>query len=86
MKHAAQSTLVKLQPLLQRIRTYDELVEKSPGVFYRRSEPFLHFHDDRQGIFADLRLKPDEDFTRFQVDTSTSQAELISRIEVALVR
>ncbi len=84
MKHATQSTLAELQPLLRRIRAYVELVEKSPGVFYRKSKPFLHFHDDPSGIFADLRLNRDEDFTRFQVDSVELQLALISHIEFAL--
>jgi hypothetical protein len=70
--------------LLQRIRSFDGLVEKSPGIFYRKSKPFLHFHDDPSGIFADVRLKPDEEFTRFQVDSSEMQSSFLLHVATAL--
>ena len=30
--------------VLAEVRTWDRVVERKPGVFYVRSEPFLHFH------------------------------------------
>lgn len=86
MKHATSATLDALSPLLQRVRAFDGLVEKSPGIFYSKSKPFLHFHYDPAGTFADLRLKPDEEFTRFRVDSSEEQSEFLMRIATALSR
>jgi len=86
VKHATRSTLNALSPLLERIRTYEELVERSPGVFYRKSKPFLHFHEDPAGIFADVRLMSDEEFTRFQVNSSELQSTFLSHVEAALSR
>ena len=31
-------------------------IEKSPGVFYRSRRAFLHFHEDGDDIYADVRL------------------------------
>ena len=32
------------------------LVEKRPGIFYRKSKAFLHFHEDSSGVHADVRF------------------------------
>jgi hypothetical protein len=86
VKHATSATLDALLPLLDRVRAFGGLVEKSPGIFYRKSKPFLHFHDDPAGIFADVRLKPNEEFTRFQVNSSELQSTFLSHVEDALSR
>jgi hypothetical protein len=83
VKHATAATLDAIAPLLAKIRALDGLVEKSPGVFYRKSKPYLHFHDDPTGIFADVRLKPDGDFTRFQVDSNELQSAFLSHVEAS---
>jgi hypothetical protein len=46
MKHASESTLEGLTPLLERLRSFDALIERRPGVFYRKNKAFLHFHED----------------------------------------
>jgi hypothetical protein len=84
MKHASASTLKVLASLLERLRTFEGLVEKSPGVFYRKSKAFLHFHEDPKGIFVDVRLKSDEPFTRLPVTTAHQRSTLVSRVERAL--
>jgi hypothetical protein len=56
MKHATPATLKQLEPLLARIRGLGGLVERKPGIFYRRSSAFLHFHEDDAGLFADAKL------------------------------
>ena len=33
-----------LADLLAEVRTWGGVIEKSPGVFYVRRQPFLHFH------------------------------------------
>jgi hypothetical protein len=70
--------------LLDRLRSIDGLVEKRPGVFYRRSKAFLHFHEDPSGIFVDIRINVDEPFTRLPVSTRGQQSELVSTITRAL--
>ena len=68
MKHASLETLRRLEPLLARIRALDGLVERKPGIFYRKSSAFLHFHEDDAGLFADAKLNG-VDFERMPVST-----------------
>jgi hypothetical protein len=84
MRHASEETLLRLTPLLERLRTIDGLVEKQPGVFYRRSRAFLHFHEDPEGIFADVRLRFEDPFTRLAVTTRKQQSELFNAVNAAL--
>jgi hypothetical protein len=84
MRHASHETLERLGPLLEQLRTIDGLVEKGPGVFYRRSKAFLHFHDDPAGIFADVRLRHEDSFTRLAATTRKQQSALLVEIKRAL--
>ena len=56
MKHARDAALDTLEPLLRELREIDGMAEKKRGVFYRRSQAFLHFHEDPEGMFADVRV------------------------------
>jgi hypothetical protein len=84
MKHASESTLEGLTPLLERLRSFDALIEKRPGVFYRKNKAFLHFHEDPVGLFVDVRLRVDDPFTRLPVSTPRQQSTLIAKVERAL--
>ena len=84
MKHASEETLKVLTSLLTRIRSMDGLVEKRPGVFYRKSKAFVHFHEDPEGLFVDVRTHDDQPFTRLPVTTSRQQSALIEMIRRAL--
>ena len=75
MKHATIETLARLDSLLQDIRKIPGLTERSPGVFYRRSSAFLHFHDDPAGIFADL--KSGESWERLPVNSPRERSILV---------
>jgi hypothetical protein len=45
-----------LADVLAEVRAWDGVVEKSPGVFYTRRQPFLHFHLTAEGERrADIR-------------------------------
>lgn len=46
--------LKKLEPLLREVRK-SSLKEKKFGVFYRGSSAYLHFHEDKEGIFVDIK-------------------------------
>ncbi|MGN6516287.1 MAG: hypothetical protein ACTHLR_10675 [Rhizomicrobium sp.] len=59
MKHATPEALDRLEPLLKRLRAIPQLREKSRGVFYRGSRAFLHFHEDGELLWADIRLGAD---------------------------
>ena len=77
MKHATASVLDQLTTLLADIRRLP-LKEKSRGTFYCRAKAFLHFHEDPEGLFADLRIG--SDWERMPVDTKADQARLLRRI------
>ena len=84
MKHAGPDALARLAPLLRQLRAIAGLKEPRPGVFYRRSKAFLHFHDDPKGLYADVRPDPNGDFERIKIDPDDQGAALIARIEAAL--
>jgi hypothetical protein len=78
VKHAGQDAVEALEPFLAELRTVAGLVEKRPGVFYRKSRAFLHFHEDPSGLHADVRLGPA--FERRRVETAAERAALLERI------
>ncbi|HUO06234.1 MAG TPA: hypothetical protein VMU16_13635 [Candidatus Binataceae bacterium] len=81
MKHAGPAALDRIEPVLAKIRKVAGLTEKKRGVFYRRSQAFLHFHEDPMGLFADLRAG--DDFIRFPVNTDRQASALIKRVAAA---
>ena len=76
MKHAGAAALDQLEPLLSELRALPSLRERSRGVFYRKSQAFLHFHEDPKGLFADLR--DGADFARFDVTEAAGRADLLA--------
>jgi len=83
VRHATPAGLETIAELLARLRRLGGLTERSPGVFYRRSRAFLHFHEDASGMFADVRLAGD-DFTRLPITTDDEQARFLARVRLAL--
>lgn len=47
--------LKDLEPALDDIRKLEGLVEKKPGIFYLKSQSFMHFHEKDGEIWADIR-------------------------------
>lgn len=82
MKHATTIALDALEPLLEQLRTVDGLVERKRGVFYRKSQAMLHFHEDAAGFFADLRVAPG--WTRLPVTTAAERRQLLKEVRAAL--
>jgi hypothetical protein len=78
MRHATTETIQEIEPLLERLRSVPGLVEKRPGVFYRRSKAFLHFHEDPSGLHADVRFG--EEFERMRAETDQEREALLARI------
>jgi len=74
MKHAGPQAFKKLAALLQTLRGYTALNEKSRGTFYLGSRAVLHFHEDPAGLFADVRTSGD--WERFPVNTRQEQKML----------
>jgi hypothetical protein len=84
VKHAGPAALEALDPLLAELRSVDGLDEKKPGVFYRGSKAFLHFHEDPTGFYADVRLQVTDDFERRRTTTAAEQRSLVSSVRRAL--
>jgi len=82
MKHASSTALDRLEPILRELRKRP-LKEKSRGAFYCGSRAFLHFHEDGDQFFADVRLKGD-DFDRYPATTKVEQAALLKKVDAAL--
>lgn len=83
MKHAGAETIAALEPVLKELRTLEGLVERKPGVFYRKGKAFLHFHEDEVGLFADVRLAGD-DFERFRVSTAQERKRFVALVRMGL--
>lgn len=83
MKHATPETIEKLSRLCDQIRVHSELKERKPGVFYRKSKAFLHFHEEGEKIYADVRLEG-PDFERFPCTTAGEQARVVKAIRGVL--
>ena len=56
--------------------------EKKLDLFYKQSKSFLHFHEDPDGLFADLRVG--KDFGRCPVNFKKEWTVLLSAIDRAL--
>ena len=94
MKHARDAALDTIEPLLQELRTVSGMIEKKRGVFYRRSQAFLHFHEDPQGMFADVRVSAahaptahpsgDEDWQRLPATSARQHRTLLALVRRAL--
>ena len=69
-----------IEALLVQLRAVGSLVERKPGIFYRRSRAFLHFHEDPTGLYADVKLVVGEDFVRMPVNTSRERARLLREV------
>jgi hypothetical protein len=78
MRHATSETLQEIEQLLERLRLVPGLVEKKPGIFYRKSKAFLHFHEDPSGLHADVRFE--EEFERVRAETDVEREALLARI------
>ena len=84
MRHARDDTLDSLEPVLVQLRELPELTERSRGTFYKRSQAFVHFHEDPAGVFADVRLAPGDAFTRMRVSTKAEQRSFMTAVRSAL--
>ncbi len=83
MKHAGPQALADLEALLAKIRQQPGLVERKPGIFYRRGQAYLHFHEDAAGLFADLKLGAEPKFERFRVSTPQERRALLAALQAA---
>ena len=76
MKHAGPEALAALTDVIAGVRARGGLKEPRPGVFYRKGEAWLHFHEDKAGLFADLRDA--YGWQRFRVSEPQERAALLT--------
>lgn len=55
MGHTKPQDLTDLKDILDQIRSWENIRETSPNIFYIRSTPFLHFHDKDGKRWADVK-------------------------------
>jgi len=77
MAHASPEALKALLPLLRQLREIKGLTEKQPGIFYLRSNAFLHFHDEQGALSVDLKKPGGMGFERYPIDTPAQQRKLV---------
>ncbi|MDP9043575.1 MAG: hypothetical protein M3O01_02095 [Pseudomonadota bacterium] len=77
MAHADDATLTRLLPLLRQLREIKALREQKPGIFYLKSNAFVHFHDQDGAVFADLKKSSGSGFDRYPVDTPAQQRKFV---------
>lgn len=77
VSRATKATLQRLEPFLAEVRGLgiDGLVEKANGAFYRRRVAILHFHEDTDGVHADVKV--DGDWQRVAVDRAAGQRTVL---------
>ena len=81
MKRAGANALGALEPMLREVRRLGGLIEKKPGIFYRKRDAFLHFHEDAAGLFGDLKI--DGDYVRFRVSTGAERKAFLAAAKKA---
>jgi hypothetical protein len=75
MKHAGETALNRIDPMLAELRQFEGFRERKRGLFYRGSQAFLHFHEDPAGIFADVRSE--DAWLRLPVNTTSERRNLV---------
>lgn len=84
MRHITPERLDTIEPLLERLRAFSDLTERKRGVFSRRSNAFLHFHEDGDDVYADAKLRGDG-FERMRVSTTSEQDALVRAVRASVV-
>jgi hypothetical protein len=79
MRHARPDDLTQLEWVLGQLRSFDGLVERTPGSFYRSSKGFLHFHIDGDDVYCDVKLTGPT-FDRVRATTRGEQRQLIAAV------
>ena len=82
MRHARAQALDQLEDVLAALRGFPELKEKARGTFYRGAKAFLHFHEDPEGLFADVKCGAT--FTRVRVTTKAERSSLLNLVRKTL--
>ena len=55
MGRCSYDKLKHIEPALKEIRMLEKIKEPKPGIFYLKSQGFLHFHESEGKIWADVK-------------------------------
>ncbi len=85
MARASKATLSTLEPWLDDVRQLgiEGLVEKANGAFYQRRNPILHFHEDADGVHADVKVSGD--WVRVRVDRAPGRRRVVHLLRAEYV-
>ena len=80
MARARKATLEALEPFLEEVRALgiEGLVEKANGAFYQRRNGILHFHEDADGIHADVKVH--DQWERVRIDRGHGKRRVLSML------
>jgi hypothetical protein len=81
VKHASAARIDQAAALLKKVRAIDRLVEKSPGCFYRQGKAVLHFHEDGEALWADV--KQASAWVRMPANSSTEIDRICRLLSIA---
>lgn len=82
MAHTKPEQLADLEQELDALRALAGLREKSPGVFYFGTLPFLHFHDKHGIRWADMKVKGGG-WQKIEIDFKAGKAERAKFLKAA---
>ncbi len=81
MRHAGPAALENLRDLILAIQSRG-LKERSPGVLYRTGKAWLHFHEDKAGLFAHIRVS--SEWERLRVSNPDERAAFLALFDRTL--
>jgi hypothetical protein len=82
MRHSGPAALAALDDLVVALRRRGGLQEPRPGIFHRKGKAWLHFHEDKGALFADLRAGTQ--WKRFRVSDPAERAKFLRMIQRCL--
>ena len=82
VRHATAEDLDHVEDLLTALRQFPELRERKRGHFSKRSQAFLHFHEDSGDLYVDVKI--DGAFQRMRLRTPKERAEFLSQVQASL--
>jgi hypothetical protein len=84
MKHASDAVLGSIEPVLLELRQLEGIRERKPGIFYRKSSAFIHFHEDAAGIFADV--SGGREWCRLPINTASERGHFVRLVKELLAK
>ncbi len=86
MPRADADALARLAPVLRQLRDIKGVREERPGTFLARREAFVQFHEDGDGLYADLKKAGGSGFDRYPLATPAQQRKLVDDAKLRAAR